>query len=137
MLDEAGLQSEGMTSDMPVTIRATNIKLESALTLMLRPLRLSAIVTEEVLFVTSSQLADKYTTYTKVYPVNDQDSKVEELVALVQSKVEPSSWEEVGGGGSVSGINGGLVIRQAGRVHVEVRDLLERLGQHSSRLSRD
>jgi hypothetical protein len=102
-------------------------------------MRLSAVVTEEVLLVTGGQTADQYTTTTKVYPIDDGVWNVDQLVALVQSKIEPSSWSEAGGRGSVSGINGGLVIRQPKRLHDKLEEFLGQLMRHSEsqRLSRN
>ena len=138
VLDQPGLSAEGVSSDTPISINVSDIRLRNAFTLILRPLRLSAVVTEEVLLVTSEQSARDYTTSTQVYLIDDRKwrGSIEELIALVQSKVEPSSWENVGGHGSISGIEGGLVVRQAKQVHDELVALLDQLVSHSAARAR-
>lgn len=130
VLEEEGLAAEGVSLDSPVTLKLRNIKLENALRLILRPRRLSAIITEQVLLVTSQQAADHYTTTTKVYSVDDRSWNVEQLVETIESKVEPSTWETVGGSGSISNIDGAIVVRQAQRVHDGIDHLFEQLKRH-------
>ncbi len=50
-----------------------------------------------------------------------------QLIRVVQTAVAPDSWQEMGGAGSVSGINGLLVIRQDEKVHRQVLELLRQL----------
>jgi len=57
--DPQGLAAEGVTSDTPVNITLTQaISLQSALNLILEPLRLSYVIQNEVLRITSEQLRD-------------------------------------------------------------------------------
>jgi len=64
-LDPRGLAEEGVTTDTPITIDLANeISLKSALNLILQPLRLSYVVKNEVLEITSEQLRDG-----EVYPM--------------------------------------------------------------------
>ncbi len=70
-LDPQGLHAEGVTTDTPVTINLTQpISLQSALNLILEPLRLSYVIQNEVLRVTSEQTRDS-SVYAKVYSVAD------------------------------------------------------------------
>ncbi len=58
-LDPRGLGQEGINTDTPVTINLSKeISLKSALNLVLDPLHLKYVVTDEVLKITSEQLAD-------------------------------------------------------------------------------
>ena len=71
VLDPVGMAAEGVTSDTPVTIRLNQqISLRSALNLVLAPLRLSYVIQDEVLRVTSEQTRDS-NVYHKVYNVAD------------------------------------------------------------------
>ena len=71
VLDPVGMAAEGVTSETPVTIRLNQqISLRSALNLILAPLRLSHVIQDEVLRVTSEQTRDS-NTYHKVYNVAD------------------------------------------------------------------
>jgi general secretion pathway protein D len=71
-LDEQGLAAEGKTSDTPVTINLTQepISLKSALNLILQQHRLSYVIRDEVLVVTSEQMKDT-DVRTTVYDVAD------------------------------------------------------------------
>ncbi len=71
VLDPVGMAAEGVTSDTPVTIRLNGqISLRSALNLILSPLRLSYVVNNEVLSVTSEQTRDS-NVRVEVYNVGD------------------------------------------------------------------
>lgn len=223
-LDPQGLRAEGLTSDVPVTLDLGQpISLKSALTLLLEPLRLSYVIQNEVLRVTSQQTRDS-NVYAKVYYVADlvvpipnfsptynmgiagalkeslatlgygggvgnigrapltvaADTKTpnggainplvlgqqpqggsggmfptmsgrqsgsdggmsgpgglgggvqadfDPLIELITSTIEPDSWQDVGGPGSVSGFdtNLSLVVSQRQDIHERIADLLEQL----------
>jgi general secretion pathway protein D len=70
-LDPKGLEEEGVSSDTPVTIDLSqDISLKSALNLILEPLRLSYVIQNEVLKITSEQLRDTVVV-TRTYDVAD------------------------------------------------------------------
>lgn len=211
-LDRQGLAAEGITSDTPVTIRLTQpISLRSALNHILHELRLSYLVQDEVLKITSEQMRES-DVYRQVYNVADlvlpipnftpsyniglaaalrqahadlghgwvggrlnevplqvatgEDSShinplalgqvaprgfggraqqpvglgpggvsggvqpdFDSLIDLITATVDPTTWDEVGGPGTVMGFetNLSLVISQTQEVHDEIVDLLEQL----------
>jgi general secretion pathway protein D len=70
-LDPQGLHAEAVTSDTPVTLKLNNpITLKSALQLILSQLRLSYVIQNEVLNITSQEASDSHVT-TQVYYVAD------------------------------------------------------------------
>ena len=70
-LDPRGLSQEGVNTDTPITINlGKEISLKSALNLILEPLHLTYIVSDEVLKITSEQLRDGEI-YTETYNVAD------------------------------------------------------------------
>jgi general secretion pathway protein D len=70
-LDPRGLSQEGVNTDTPITINlGKEISLKSALNLILEPLHLSYVVSDEVLKITSEQLRDGEI-YTETYNVAD------------------------------------------------------------------
>ena len=70
-LDPQGLHAEAVTSDTPVSLKLTNpIMLKSALTLLLSQLRLSYVIENEVLKITSQEASDSHV-ITQVYYVAD------------------------------------------------------------------
>ena len=70
-LDRRGMVAEGVTSDTPVTIALSQpVSLQSALNLILEELRLSYVIRNEVLLITSEQIRDT-DVYQEVYNVAD------------------------------------------------------------------
>lgn len=70
-LDPQGAAAEGVTSDTPVSINLSKeISLKSALLLILEPLRMSYVIENDVLKVTSGEMTHGKV-YTKSYPVAD------------------------------------------------------------------
>jgi len=70
-LDPEGLSAEGVTTEETVTINLTEpISLKSALNLILQPLRLSYVIQNEVLRITSEQATDS-NVHPRVYNVAD------------------------------------------------------------------
>lgn len=216
-LDPDGLGAESVTSATPVSINLGEaVSLQSALNLILRPLRLGYVVQDEVLRVTSESVREN-NTYPEVYNVADlvtpipnflpsynmglaaaiksahdalgygggtgggplvmanneapstTDASVlaqmggggsasssllgpqasgrhpgsggpgglggaaaadfDSLISLITRTVDPESWEELGGAGTIEGFpaNLTLVVRQTQDVHREIADLLEQL----------
>jgi len=215
-LDPQGLAEEGVTSDTPVTIDLRqDIMLKSALNLILEPLRLSFVIKDEVLKVTSEQkqqgevetvsynvadlvipipnfvptarmgLAGAYhdalsnvgfgggspygTSPTPLAVVASQDGSgssgainpavlaqlsggqggqrsmptgfgpgglggganadFDSLIELITGTIQPTTWDEVGGPGSIEPFetNLSIVVSQTQDVHEEIVDLLEQL----------
>ena len=222
--DDAAFHSEGITSDTPVTIDLEQpISLKSALNLLLGPMRLSYVVQDEVLKVTSEQTRDSnvaprvYYVADLVIPIpnfvpsynlglpgalreslnalgygggfrpshngsltiaaNEQQNLAptatspvadtvmaqqvlnlpgmgspggrqpqtlgggpgglgggvvadfDTLIELITTTVEPDSWDEVGGPGTIADYpnNLSLVISQTQEIHEKISDLLEQL----------
>ena len=70
-VDRAGLNAEGVTSDTPVSITLSQpVSMRSALNLILEELRLSYVIRNEVLLITSEQARDT-DVYQEVYNVAD------------------------------------------------------------------
>ena len=70
-LDPQGMQAEGVGSDTPISIDLSqDISLKSALKLILEPLRLTYVIKDEVLKVTSEDVK-RGQLYTVMYPVGD------------------------------------------------------------------
>ncbi len=70
VLDPKSLADANLTSSSPVDIHVTNIRMESALKLILQPLGLTYKVENEVLVITSPQVSLS-STYPKTYYVGD------------------------------------------------------------------
>ncbi len=201
-LDIEGMQEEGINTDTLVTIHVDDIKLKSALHLILEPLHMGYTVQNEVLKITSQRRCNgelqtvNYTVADLVVPIpnftpvggdgmpftasndpraanlpglgqanfaprgmNDfaqfqvpegpmngggrprapiagqrpaaggSGADFDPLMELIQATIEPESWDEVGGPGSVRPFETtlSLVVRQTQAVHDQIADLLDQL----------
>jgi general secretion pathway protein D len=217
-LDPEGIRSEGVTSDTPITITLRKpVSLRSALNLILQPKRLSFVIQDEVLRITSEQERSG-DVYRRVYNVADlvvpipnfvpsynmglagavheamrsqgagllggqvnevpltivagsegmghaatdksalaqmgasglvpnlargaqpvgfgpgglgggPQADFDSLIELITTTIEPDSWDEVGGDGSIAPFetNLSLVVSQTQEVHEQIVDLLRQL----------
>jgi len=142
IIDKKALDDVGLDADKPITAAIDKVSFCSALELLLRPLDLTWTIHHEVLLVTTPEEAE-CTLVTKVYPVADlvgvpegnqppgQIYDYDSLVDVITSSIAPSSWDEVGGPGSVAvapfGNVNALVISQNYQVHRKIAKLLEDL----------
>ena len=83
VLDPKALNDENITSATPVTLAANNIRLKTALKLLLKPLGLTYKIEDEVLLITSPQ-ASMSSTISKPYYVGD-------LVLPMQRMINPAA----------------------------------------------
>lgn len=151
VVDATGLQEEGLTPDVPVTINVDGVMLESALNVLLKPRGLDFMVEDEVLKITSHTrrlgrlttrvyaVADLVTPIPHRTPGNVRD-KLEEMTApatsefewvedLITTTVQPDSWSTAGGEAVIQRHEGtlSLVIRQTESAHEEIGELLRQL----------
>ncbi|NQV24783.1 MAG: M56 family metallopeptidase [Rhodopirellula sp.] len=172
ILDELGLEEEGIASTTPVTIELNEVAIHSALRLLLKPLNLGITIDEESsVVIVTSQLRMQGRMVAAAYPVADlvipipksvvvrlsddgayilqQDSEprsggvtlvsgvayehsqldMDSISELITTVVEPDSWQEVGGLGTLRANETtlSLVIRQTQDVHREISNLLDQL----------
>ncbi|QDT88774.1 hypothetical protein [Gimesia algae] len=149
-LDSLGLQEVGLTPKTPVTIEVKGIKSKSVLNLLLEPLDLAYVMRDEVVVITS-RTRSLGKPYVVSYPVADLAVPIplagpvpadetasaaktpaidfESLIDLIQSTVDPDSWETVGGNGSIQphAASQSLVIRQTSKTHQRIEDLFTEL----------
>ena len=104
---------------------------------MLRPLCLTWTIKDDVLLITTPE-QDGSMLSTKVYDVSDlvacrdeHDAPwddYETLIDIINSTIQPTSWDEVGGPGSNKGASLGtakvLVVSQTYRTHCQIAKLL-------------
>jgi hypothetical protein len=139
-IDRSALDEVGINSDTPITNSIKGISLRSALRLMLRQLDLTYMIEDEVLLITTPEEAETRLT-TKIYPVGDLLSCSDEsanfpgdgktLIAVITSTVQSTTWDDVGGPGSIEGASFAsvemLIVSQTADVHEEIATLLANL----------
>lgn len=119
---------------IPVTIHLREVTIEKALQLVLEPLDLDYIVKRFELQVTTRAQAAA-TALIATYNVSDllkpqmAPSEMERLIKLIQTMVEPGSWDDAGGKSTIRGNMAlcTLVVRQTRANHARIRELLEAL----------
>ncbi|MFH1923849.1 MAG: hypothetical protein ABIP48_28660, partial [Planctomycetota bacterium] len=145
-IDREALSDVGIPGDVPVTIRVSGITLRSALTLILEPFDLTWVIDEDVLLITTHEEGETRLSV-GIYPVGDlvvwrdENDKLwddyDSLIQVITPSVAVTSWDNVGGPGSIAGGTFGaaklLVIRQTGQIHDEILDLLKELRHIAAR----
>jgi len=137
-LDGKALDEAGTAKDVPVTCDLHGVPLRSRLNLMLRQLGLTWTIENDVLLITTTDAAESML-MTKTYDVadlvvylNDHNAPVDDydpLIEAIHATICPTSWDEVGGPGSVLGATFGtakvLVVSQTYEVHGKIAELLK------------
>ncbi len=131
-LDNSALTDVGIGSDTAVTKNLKGITLKSALKLMLRELKLTYVIQDEVLLITTPEEAESRLS-TKVYPVADlvipiQTPAISGLGGMGGSMGGMgSSMGGMGGmGGGMGGMGGGMGGMGGGMGMFNVQDLLKK-----------
>ncbi len=150
-LDKKVLSEAGVTPDTLITFKLKNVPAEMILRLVFRDLGLTYYLDNGVLIVTTPEEAETKLE-TRVYRVDDlvdspliaktqetaniffakkqnKVSYIDRLIDLLISTVCPTTWDVIGGPGSISKYRGTLVISQTSQVHREIQKLLNDLRQ--------
>jgi hypothetical protein len=140
-LDYKALSDAGIGTDTPINIHLQDVSLRSALGLLLDQLDLSYLVRDGYLLITSKTESEN-NLLTRIYPVGDliansgdlraptkavqiTDADFHELINAVTATVAPTSWDEVGGPGSIQAAPGSkaVVVWQTLEAHEELAHL--------------
>ena len=122
-----------------VVLHVHDVTLESLLNLLLQPLELDWTIRDEAVVITTVEALNEHME-SRVYPVLDlvtvqEGYEVyedhEDLIELITTIIEPASWDQVGGPGSIAPFeaSSALVISQTRRNHQTVEALLRTLRQ--------
>ena len=138
------IEDAGVQADQRVTIDAKDVTVESFLKLILDNLNLTTMVKDEVLKITTIEDAQSPENMTvRIYPVADLLDNVrapaaegggvypdfDELIDLITSTLEPDTWQDVGGPGSICGHENSrtLVVSQRRDMHQKLAGTLTTL----------
>lgn len=136
-LDTRALNDDGIGLDTPVTASLHGVPLRSALNHVLRQLGLTWTIRNDVLLITTPPEGENLL-HTKIYDVADlvvcRDEHgvlwddYDTLIDVISRTIKPTSWDFVGGPGSIAGASLGkakvLVVAQTREVQEEVVALL-------------
>ena len=127
LVDEVALSDNGIATDVEVELVVSEITLDSALNLLLNPLDLDYVISDDVLQITTKDVA-KTVMETRVYDVRSMNIENPEALADVIVYGTAGPWASRDSeGGEISFLNGSVVIRQTRRTHEEVEKLLKNL----------
>jgi hypothetical protein len=140
-IDGRALEDAGLTpTDLLITKSLQGMSLRSALHHMLRKHNLAYVIHHEALLITTPEEAETLLR-TRIYPVGDLlvpkrrsaqfSGDGEALIKAITSTVAPTTWEGVGGAGSIEGASFGdvemLLITQTRAVHRQIDAFLKLL----------
>jgi hypothetical protein len=136
-LDDKALTDAGVNADTPVTASFNNVRLRTALEMILLRHELNWIIQDDVLVITTGAKAKEHIE-THIYPVRDLVEVYDEqgvaedynsLIDVITSTISPPSWTDAGGTGSVAAFSNSraLVISQTREVHEQLNALFAAL----------
>ena len=124
-MDRTAMADAGADPEGIITLSVKDVRLESALRLLLRPMDQVCLIKDEVLLITTKDVADNEL-LTRTYPVGDlidgkDDKAFENLKKAIITTVRKDSWEDTGGMGTVTPVpkSRSVVISQTRDVHDE------------------
>lgn len=130
-VDRKALEIAGIPLSIPLTISVENVSREMALDLTLGQADLTYYVRGGVIIITTPSAVEQIAE-TIVYPAADllkPGQTRDDLVDLINTTVEPESWDINGGHGVIRSFRGTLVVTQNPKVHRKIERLLNELRQ--------
>ncbi|MFM9962404.1 MAG: RNA polymerase sigma factor [Planctomycetaceae bacterium] len=131
VIDNEALIEEGVQPDLPVTRTLTGTKLESALNIILSPVLLDYVITDEVLMITTVKKAAA-TTEALVYDLSRIPNVEPKTVSsIIMAVTKPKDWSEKDGPGSLVLGTDFVVINHNQRTHRKIVSVLNQLERHA------
>ena len=118
------------------TVRLENVSLRSVLRIMLSQFDCTFLVRDGILFVTSEAFASQVY-QVRIYDCRSLISKIstereeasQKLRNVIESTIDPASWNRDAGKGGVAEFGGVLTIRQNPKTHFQIQHLLNQLSE--------
>ncbi|MEZ6104027.1 MAG: hypothetical protein R3E01_34230 [Pirellulaceae bacterium] len=131
IIDRRAMDDLGIDIASPITFSVKSVTLSSALDLILRQLDLAFVVRDEVLTITSMEEVESALTST-VFDVSTlvrADRDLDELRSVIQDTVAPTTWDAVGGAGTIAiwPRHHLLIVSQTDQVLQQTQELLKNL----------
>lgn len=134
LLDEGALADASVAPSEPVSDRLDDAPVYLLLN-RLQSLGLAWYVEDEILHITSKEVAEdrQATLPYNIGDLLDGGYEAGALVEVIQGVIEPDTWADMGGSGTVSVLGDVLFVRQTDRLQREVQGLLAALRKHGRR----
>lgn len=150
VLDKKSLSDVGIAVDQPLTANLRDVSLRSALGLMLEQVDLTWTIRHDALVITTPEPSEG-SMAAKVYDVADlvtcRDEKdtlwedYDSLIMVITASIDPTTWDDVGGPGSIHGVTFGnakvLIVSQTYETHRQMARLLEQIREIARSTSGD
>jgi hypothetical protein len=136
VISRDAIEEAGLSDELPVTKRLTQVKLRHALEWILDDLDLTFVVRDEAIEITTPDEAQK-SYMPKAYPVREiaalpEDPEVldhDSLIEAVTTAVAPNTWEDVGGAGAIGALGEMLIVTQSEAAQRKIAALLAAMGE--------
>jgi hypothetical protein len=130
-VDAVALEEAGISLDRQVSIKVEQVSFKSALNLLLHDMHLTWVIKDEVLVITTEKVA-RGKLQTHVFAVADllnDERDPESVMKLITGTIDPRTWAEVGGPGTIDfyPLGKAIVVNQTADVQEQVADLLQAL----------
>ncbi len=125
-IDERALEDVGLSVDVPVTCALPRVAAETLMILMLRDLDLTYMIDTGGIVITTPEEAEsnlQIRFYSAEDIFRDSHPDFDHLIETITSTVEPESWEELGGSGSIVPLRGGVIVSQTYLIHRKLEGL--------------
>jgi hypothetical protein len=137
VVDWHALTEASVQTDAPLSITGPFDNWEGLFQYIEEQYGIHCFVSEGILIVTSAEVYShsQLAMPTIAYPVGDlasapQQNYTDSLIALITSTIEPDTWVDRGGAGSIHpGIPGWLIVKHSAQVHQKIEPLLSQLRQ--------
>ncbi len=132
-VDEKALGEAGIATDTPVTAEVRGVRLASALNLVLSQVGLTWTADAKGLRITTPEAADRalVTVDYDLRGLMPGNANLPSASEVLQAAVEPRTWEENGGSGTIRSLapRSAIQVRQTYQVHRKIEQLLADLRQ--------
>ncbi|MEL6108841.1 MAG: sigma-70 family RNA polymerase sigma factor [Planctomycetota bacterium] len=135
VIDQRALEEVGLSRDTPVSIEMTDISARSLFNLMMKDLDLTVTISNDVVTITTRESADA-SLLNRIYWLEGigADGDYGGLMAMIQSTIEPDSWEQLGGSSTI--VSAGtkrpaIVVSSTYNNHLQIEKLFETLRTNS------
>lgn len=135
-IDRPSLEDIGLMVDEPITLELKGVKLRTALSCLLSDLDLTYTVVGESLVVTTVEAAEEHLA-TRIYwlegtgfAVGDDNRDFQSIIDLIQTSIEPDTWEALGGPSTMAPVNStrpALMISTTYTVHENIEQMFQTL----------
>ncbi|MGE3315036.1 MAG: hypothetical protein AB7O26_07945 [Planctomycetaceae bacterium] len=141
LIEVPKLEEQAVAADHPLNQTLSDVTLDSALSIILKPLQLTYLVEDEVVKITTIDRAND-TYETRVYDTRSlkgsgfESRTLEEAILLASSNAQWRSKDKEAkesGGGAIIPISDGLIVCQTQAVHRDIAKLFRDLEHHAAR----